>query len=56
MHSNHAQCILCIIKTGLIQSAYNACNLMYTGCPKKAERSIFGTLKFENIAYFYIIR
>ena len=24
--------------------------------PKNAERSIFVTLKFENIAYFYFIR
>ena len=29
----------------------------YTGCPpKKAERSFFVTLEFENIAYFYFIR
>ena len=28
----------------------------YTGCPKKAERSIFVTLIFENIAHFDIIR
>ena len=25
---------------------------VYTGCPQKAERSIFVTLKFENIALF----
>ena len=29
----------------------------YTGCPpKKVERSIFVTLKFENIAYFDFIK
>ena len=25
---------------------------VYTGCPKRAERSIFVTLIFENIAFF----
>ena len=30
---------------------------MHTGCPpQNAERSIFFTLTFENIAYFDIIR
>ena len=28
----------------------------FTGCPKKAERSIFVTLVFGNIAYFNFIR
>ena len=28
----------------------------YTGCPKKAERSIFITLILKNIAYFNFIR
>ena len=26
------------------------------GVPNKAERSIFVTVKFENVAYFYFIR
>ena len=29
--------------------------IVYTGCPKKAERSILITLIFENIAYFDFI-
>ena len=28
----------------------------YTGCPQKAERSIFFIVIFENIAYFDFIR
>ena len=26
--------------------------MIYTGCPKKAEHSIFVTLIFENVAFF----
>ena len=39
-----------------MQLFYIMYKYIHTGCPKKAERSIFFTLKLENIAYFDFIR
>ena len=71
MHNNHYQTkiklginkVVCKKKRrSLAKMQRDTANLFfwkincYTGCPKKAERSIFSTLIFKNMAYFDIIR